>query len=63
MNLFWKQNKNLELSETDLENNVTHAFLILLKENKPFLNKLFKKIKVKDSIKKIILFIFKYQKN
>ncbi len=33
MNLFWRQTRTPSLREQEKENNVTHAFLILLREN------------------------------
>lgn len=58
MNLFWRQTRNPNLRETELENNVTHAFLLLLKKNKEFLNKLVKNLKIPNiqEKKKEILF-------
>lgn len=52
MNLFWKQGERPELRESDKENNVTHALLVTLKENKEFLNSLLKTVGSQNKIKR-----------
>lgn len=62
LNLFWRQIKNPKLGEQELENNVTQAFLILLKENLHFLNNILGQIGLKESIKKDFKVYFQVEK-